>query len=243
MNIYRVYLMLIAAFFLLKGADAQIITHSDGEIEIPNVTSSAGPMGLGSILWFSSGDSNTAIQENWGLNLIGDGPRPIKIYNTSLLVGYTSGGTDYGSNNVYISGSVGIGTTNSQGYKFAVNGKAIATAMTVKLYTAWPDYVFDTNYNLPSLHTIKTFIDQNHHLPGIPTETEVYDSGLNLGEMDKTLVKKVEELTLYLIEKDNEIKSDENRFKTDEKQIKNQQQEIDMLKQQIETINTRLKTQ
>lgn len=141
-------------------------------------------------------------------------------------------------------GYVGVNTTNTYGYMFAVNGTAIATSMTVKLYNTWPDYVFKPNYTLLSLNTLKTYIDQNHHLPNIPTAAEVYKNGLNLGEMDKALVKKVEELTLYLIDKDEQINSDENKLKAQadennlmKKRLDLLEQEVRLLKQQTDSIN------
>jgi hypothetical protein len=119
-------------------------------------------------------------------------------------------------------GSVGIGTTDAKGYRFAVNGNAIATSMTVKIYSAWPDYVFKKNYALPSLEQVKTYIDQNQHMPEIPSEQEIAKEGLNLGEMNRLLVKKVEELTLYLIEH--------------QQQIKSQQAEINELKSEMKAL-------
>ena len=102
-------------------------------------------------------------------------------------------------------GNIGINTTDTKGYMLAVNGTAIATAMTVKLYANWPDYVFKPQYQLPSLAEVKTYIDQNQHLPDMPSEAEVTKNGVNLGEMNTLLTKKVEELTLYLIEQNKQI--------------------------------------
>jgi hypothetical protein len=119
-------------------------------------------------------------------------------------------------------GNVGVGTADTKGYKFAVNGSAIATSMTVKLYANWPDYVFKKNYQLPSLKEVKAYIDKNRHLPEMPSEQEIAKDGLNLGEMNKLLVKKVEELTLYLIEKD--------------KKDKQQQEQIDQLIKQVKSL-------
>lgn len=102
-------------------------------------------------------------------------------------------------------GNVGIGTTDTKGYKFAVNGNVIATAVTVKLYADWPDYVFKKEYKLPTLTEVKNYIDKNQHLPDMPSEKEVAENGLNLGEMNKILTKKVEELTLYLIQQNKRI--------------------------------------
>jgi hypothetical protein len=126
-------------------------------------------------------------------------------------------------------GNVGIATTDTKGYKLAVNGSAIATAMWVKNFTDWPDYVFKTGYRLPALNEVKTYIDANHHLPDVPTEQDVKQNGLNLGEMNRVLVKKVEELTLYMIEQDKATQ--------EQKEIsKKQQQQIDDLKQQLQLL-------
>ena len=111
---------------------------------------------------------------------------------------------------------VGINTAYiPAGYQFAVNGNVISTSMTVKLRGNWPDYVFKPQYKLPSLTTVKAYIDQNQHLPDMPSEQEVKDNGINLGEIVKIQTKKIEELTLYLIEKDKQLteqqkKNDEN---------------------------------
>jgi hypothetical protein len=98
------------------------------------------------------------------------------------------------------SGALSIGTSDPKSYKFAVNGSAIATSMTVKLNAQWPDFVFRDNYLLKPLTEIKDFIQTNHHLPELPNAMEVEKNGLDLGEINRLLVKKVEELTLYAID-------------------------------------------
>jgi hypothetical protein len=119
------------------------------------------------------------------------------------------------SYNMFITttGTVGINTTNTYGYQFAVNGSVIATSMTVKLYANWPDYVFKPTYHLVSLNEVKTYIDKNNHLPDMPSAEEVSKEGINLGEMNKRLVKKVEELTLYLIQKDKQLNEQAKEIK------------------------------
>jgi len=114
-----------------------------------------------------------------------------------------------------LSGNVGIGTINPGSYRLAVNGGIHSQSVNVDL-TGWSDYVFKKEYTLPSLADVKTYIDQNHHLPDMPSEQEVIKEGINLGEMNKLLTKKVEELTLYLIEKDKQLSVE---------QKKNQQQD------------------
>jgi hypothetical protein len=80
--------------------------------------------------------------------------------------------------------------------------------------TGWSDYVFNKGYQLLSLTDVKSYIDQNHHLPDVPSEAQVIKDGLNVGEMNKLLLKKVEELTLYLIEKDKQLESQKKTIQT-----------------------------
>jgi hypothetical protein len=102
-------------------------------------------------------------------------------------------------------GNVGIGTTSTQGYKLAVNGDAIFTKVKVKSYSTWPDYVFTPTYKLPSLNEVEALIIQYKHLPDVPSAQEVEKNGLDLGENQAVLLKKIEELTLYVIQLQKEI--------------------------------------
>jgi len=82
----------------------------------------------------------------------------------------------------------------------AVKGSVIAEEIFVKLYADWPDYVFGQEYNMRSLSEVEKFIKKNKHLPDVPSESEVEEKGINLGEMDAILLRKIEELTLCTIE-------------------------------------------
>ncbi len=75
----------------------------------------------------------------------------------------------------------------------------------VKVETGWADYVFHEDYELKSLSEVSSYIEENHHLPGIPTAEEVAENGIKLGEMNAKLLEKIEELTLYLIEQNEKI--------------------------------------
>jgi hypothetical protein len=157
-------------------------------------------------------------------------------FKTSNAVGAGGDGNNIERMRISPSGNVSIGTADSKGYKLAVNGSAIATSMIVKLNSAWPDYVFKKDYQLLPLQEVKAYIDQNQHLPEVPSEQQIAKEGLNLGEMNKLLMKKVEELTLYLIEehKKNKEQSDANEFL--EVNLKKQQQQINQLKEKVELL-------
>ena len=103
------------------------------------------------------------------------------------------------------SGNVGIGTTNTFGYKLAVNGAIGSKEVVVETTSAWPDFVFEPDYDLPTLEEVEQHIVDQGHLPEIPSESEVAESGINLGEMNAKLLQKIEELTLYLIDQHKEI--------------------------------------
>lgn len=121
--------------------------------------------------------------------------------------------------NITTSGNVGIGTANPLN-KLDVNGTIHSKAVSIDL-NGWNDYVFKKDYRLPSLSEVKTYIGRHQHLPEVPSEQEMIRNGLDVAEMNKLLMKKVEELTLYLIEikeeKDKEIKELAHRLALIEK--------------------------
>jgi hypothetical protein len=104
-----------------------------------------------------------------------------------------------------VNGNFGIGTTDTKGYKLAVNGNAIFTKVKVKAFAGWPDYVFDEGYPLTSLKALGDFVRSEKHLPGIPSASEIAENGQDIGEINMQLVKKVEELTLYLLDHNKKI--------------------------------------
>jgi hypothetical protein len=98
-------------------------------------------------------------------------------------------------------GNVGIGTTNPKA-KLAVEGNILATEIKVKTDISVPDYVFEPDYKMLSLTEIENYVKEHKHLPEIPSANMIRQNGLDLAEMNLSLLKKVEELTLHLIEKD-----------------------------------------
>src|SRR5690606_13623607 len=85
-------------------------------------------------------------------------------------------------------------------------GAVIAESVKVKLQDAWPDYVFDESYTPSSLAELETFIKINKHLPDMPPAKEVKEEGIDLGEMNAKLLEKIEELTLYIIQQDKDVR-------------------------------------
>ncbi|SHM81864.1 hypothetical protein [Mucilaginibacter sp. OK098] len=114
-------------------------------------------------------------------------------------------------------GNVGIGTTNPQN-KLDVNGTIHSKQVNVDM-NGWSDYVFKPKYHLPSLTEVKTYIVKNQHLPEMPSEKEVVKNGVNLGEMAKLQTKKIEELTLYLIEKDKQLTDQQKKSEQQDARI------------------------
>lgn len=96
--------------------------------------------------------------------------------------------------------SLAIGGKFAADSKLSVTGKATFEEIEVKPYSTWPDYVFAKNYNLTPLDSVANFIEQNSHLPNVPSAKQVEEDGINLAQMDAVLLQKIEELTLYNIQ-------------------------------------------
>lgn len=114
-------------------------------------------------------------------------------------------------------GYVGIGTTHPD-QLLAVKGTIHSQEVKVDMLN-WSDYVFKPAYKLPSLSSVKDYIDRNQHLPEVPSEAEAIKNGVNLGEMNKLLLKKVEELTLYLIEQNKKLEVQQQQIEAQRKDI------------------------
>ena len=107
-------------------------------------------------------------------------------------------------------GNVGIGTAAPQ-YKLAVNG-TIGAKEVIVTNTGWADYVFKPRFRLRTLKEVDAYIKQHHHLPEIPSEMEVNERGVGLGEMQVKLLAKIEELTLHMIQADKKNRELQERI-------------------------------
>ena len=126
---------------------------------------------------------------------------------------------DWIARDLFADRNVGIGTTDTQGYRLAVAGNMIAEEIKVALQVNWPDFVFKNNYKLPSLKEVEEHINKFGHLINIPSAKEVQNfGGIQLGQMNVKLLQKIEELTLYTINQQKEIeqlKSENSLLKQD----------------------------
>lgn len=102
-------------------------------------------------------------------------------------------------------GRVGIGTTNPQA-TLDVNGDIKVKDWSLSV----PDYVFDQDYELRNLDELRTYIDSHKHLPEMPSARKINEDGVNLGEFCMSLLKKIEELSLYVLQQ-NEITQGQNK--------------------------------
>jgi hypothetical protein len=112
-------------------------------------------------------------------------------------------------------GGVGIGviagTSIPAGYLLAVDGKIISEELKVQLSGDWPDYVFDKKYKLPSFTELRNYIAVNKHLPNIPAAADVEKNGIEVGDMQKRMMEKIEELTLYILKLEQEVTALKNK--------------------------------
>jgi hypothetical protein len=165
---------------------------------------------------------NTSIQQRFqrtgsgtGITDIGTDDQGFKIF----VGGYNAPSLKvlYGSN-----GKVGIGTFSPDA-ELTVNGSIHTKEVRVDVSIPAPDYVFEPNYDLPTLAETETYIKENKHLPEVPSAKQMTEEGLNLKEMNLLLLKKVEELTLHLIQENKEI----NELKTENKKLSTRVTELE----------------
>ncbi|NER12989.1 hypothetical protein GWK08_06030 [Leptobacterium flavescens] len=157
--------------------------------------------------WYGLGRSDFT-----GLSVAND-KTSVQVAGYYGLLFRTSGGT-FG---LHQNGNIGIGTTSPDS-KLTVKGKVHAEEVKVDLSVPGPDYVFANDYDLRTLEELQKYIQQNKHLPNIPSAVEMEANGVELGIMNMKLLEKIEELTLYTL--------------AQERKIKKQTEELELLKKQ-----------
>jgi len=163
--------------------------------------------GYGSILQYSAGAGRLQYYYSETNGVAGGTPN--LIFGLAIDSNGRLGiGTQVPTAPLHVTGNVVFGSSAiipATGYKVSIDGKVICEELRVQLNTVWPDYVFAKNYRLRPLSELENFILQNNHLPNVPSAKEVERSGFDVGDMNKRLLEKVEELTLYIIQLKKEI--------------------------------------
>lgn len=157
-----------------------------------------------------------------GLIVSGSGSLTLNagLYNMDFINGAINSSTDANlAMRITATGKVGIGTS-SPDEKLTVNGKIHATEVRIDVSFPAPDYVFETDYHLLSLPETEKYIQVNKHLPEVQSAEEISREGINVSEMQMILLRKVEELTLHLIEKDKQLQAQQKQINS---LIRNQQ--------------------
>jgi hypothetical protein len=180
-----------------------------------------------------------SITDDWGSYIVGninggqklrlgvanDGNSKAEIYlennntpNGSIAFKTASGAAAVTRMFINADGRVGIGTTSiGSGYKLFVE-EGIRTRKVKVDQASWPDYVFHPSYSLRPLSEVEKYIKEHQHLPEVPSAQQVVNEGLDLGENQAVLLKKIEELTLYVIELKKELEA----VKVTVKKVENQ---------------------
>ena len=226
------FLATTGTFGSTGSSNLSFLTNGTSRLTILNAT---GRMGIGTA-------TPQAMLHVKGDNLIMDGSASPVLYtgsgatdlNRYLLLtnsvenmassGLKAGGVlvadDYGyaspsKNNLVVKGRVSIGTpitASDNDYTLAVNGRIGTKDIQVETTSnAWPDFVFSANYHLPTLYEVEKYIKENNHLQDVPSAQEI-EKKHDLGEMDAVLLKKIEELTLYIIEQQKQIDELKNKL-------------------------------
>lgn len=159
------------------------------------------------------------------VDVIGSSGR-IRFLTSTTSNGYNPSNIRMTINN---DGNIGIGH-DSPAYKLEVNGTVRATTFSAVSPPSWPDYVFEKEYQIPTIEEVENYIIENKHLPEIPSEDEVAKTGINLGEMNAKLLQKIEELTLYMIDINKQLKSQSQRMELFEQENTELKKEVLKLK-------------
>lgn len=207
-------------FSSYNTADLALQTHGSTRLLISNASGYVGigtttPSGLLEVKGPYSGDSQLVINStgsNAELRFSDNGlPKGFVWYDKVSDVMAFGRGNFSNSIVVNSAGNVGVGTSNPT-QKFTVNGIIYGKEIKVDLSVPGPDYVFEEDYRLLSLDDVEEFVKKNKHLPEVPAAKEMAANGIEVGEMNMILLKKIEELTLYIIQLQNKVEKQEQQI-------------------------------
>ncbi len=203
-------------YIMLGTGSATSLLLDNNEIMVRNTNTTAGTLAIQNDGGQVTIGATTTINKG-GQALILNGTTPSLTFlqpsnpTKNSFIAQTGDGLVVGVNNGYVQldgTQVAIGgvVPAASAYKLTVTGKIICEELKVKLVSSvWPDYVFDKKYKLKSLSEVEQFILKNKHLPNIPSAVEVEKNGIEVGDMQKKMMEKIEELTLYIIDLQKQV--------------------------------------
>ena len=170
----------------------------------------------------SYNNATSATAANNLMSISGDGRLDVFGKTTNALFTLHNTNITTGNDKVFEVGADGktcINCDNPGTFMLAVNGKLGAREIKVTMVNPWPDYVFEKNYQLPTLQEIEKYVNANKHLPEVPSETELKkeEYSLDIAQMQAIQLKKTEEIFLYLIQLQkqiDELKKENSDLKT-----------------------------
>ena len=197
-----------------------------GKIGIGNVTSPQAKLHLlsdtnedaGMILETSNKTSKKAFLQFYDAN------HKIEVSKNGMNISSNNDLLDINARSIKMVGKVGINTDNSftgdYEYTLAVNGGILTSEVYVKEVDEWHDYVFYDDYKPMTLNEVENFVQEHKHLPDLPSEQEIMDKGYNIVNMDGILLRKIEELTIYAIDLQRQLQSQQEIINTLQEALK-----------------------
>jgi hypothetical protein len=163
----------------------------------------------------SNNGSGNNLQVTGGMNATGNVQFSGLTGNNSLTRVLVSDG----SGNLYYRDASTLAASDAIRSSLAVNGPIKAKRLTLTQHD-WPDYVFQKDYSLPTLPSLERYIDEHHHLPGITPAADAEKKGVDVGENQAALLKKIEELTLYVIQQNKKLEAQDKKITVLSKEVK-----------------------
>ena len=177
-----------------------LISHSS--VRAPGVTNGA--------ILFGDETSPDCTHGAWGIEYVDS---QNEGYGLNFFKPWSTCNTNHGNYKLFLAdnGNIGIGTNNPQA-KLSVDGNICAKEVRVSLSGSpcWPDYVFAQDYDLMKISDLRSYVQQNRHLPGVPSAAEVEENGVELGATTEILLQKIEEMTLYILQLEERVQQLEN---------------------------------
>ncbi len=217
-----------------SGATSGLDIQTTGNQSLMRLLSN-GNVGIGTTSPTAVFEVNKSVNNQWTTRIKNTGGEALGLLIQSGYGGAQSSNNptilqlEDNNNNIRMkvqsNGKVGIGAEQiPNGYKLAVKGKILAEE--IKVETGWADYVFKEGYDLPSLAEVEQHIMEKGHLINIPAAEEVEENGIQLGEMNKLLLEKIEELTLYTLQQQEELEAQKMAYQELKEEFKNLKQLI-----------------